>query len=183
MPFFICSNEVKIAKAFEYAGLTLPSCDTLWTDERTLLAYKLLSDLLGYMPDAYLNFRRIGECGVHGESQRLAGHTLILGRRVSSPDREELYHTCLRMPEFSRVRYGVLAPRWVECSVDASFSELRMGDVSVYVFVLQDALIKKGMRGIALSGVFDIATERALRRLDVGYSGTVTHTLWRRLLK
>ena len=183
MPFFICSNDIKIANAFEYGGLMLPSCDTLWTDERTLFAYTLLSDILGYTPDAYLNFRRIGECSTRGESQRLAGHTLILGRRISKADREELYHTCLRMPEFSLVRYGVLAPRWVECSIDASFPNLYAGDVSVYVFVLQDALIKNGMRGIALSGVFDAATENALKQLDMGYSGIVTHKLWRKLLK
>lgn len=161
LPIVSKMPQSKYLSVKEFMGSSQSSF--LWTDIRLIKAFDQLRTSIGSPIPVKYGFKRIREGGHSNNSQHYAG--LALDCMQASFGKTDLQRAAVRAKakELGLFRYiepATLSPTWVHVDVrhDAT---IKTGSVSVYNFVLQDALDYLGY-AMRIDGVFGPATEAAL---------------------
>ncbi len=180
-------------------GYTLPvnefrgnsDSSILWTDIRAMHAWNSLRAAWGEPIYIGFAFSRIWERVYGDQSQHNAGIAFDIGQNLNADERENLRRKVVTLGTWTYVEPSYLTPFWVHIDNRLmswaclnGYPIQRYKSISVYVFVLQDALNAIGIIGSGLDGVFGNKTLDAVKQfqkinglLEDGIVGSNTWTL------
>ncbi len=167
--------------------LYLANTDIAWTHRAALDALDALCESFGEPFSVDVAFRTTGRCAHMADAQHFAGLAFEIGRRLPPDRRAELYYAAMQSGLFLHVSPPYLSGLSIRVAMARDLPELFAGDVGVYVFVLQSALLGAGLFSGALTGRYCAQTERGVRRLQaktaLPVTGRMRNVDWHALLR
>ncbi len=166
--------------------------DVLWTSKLAMDAWNTTRRAYGRGIPVGFAFKRIWEGGHSDMSQHYAGVSFDVGQTLSYASRERIYRLAIDLGVWGYVEPISLTPTWVHfdrrrgtpaCST--GYPTQRLGSLSNYVLVLQDALGALGYDTNGLDGNFGRGTYDAVKSFQRQYGltadGIVGCNTWRKL--
>ena len=167
------------------------NANLMFTDKRTMETWSQFRDFYGAPIPVGFAFKRIWEGGHSPQSQHYAGTAFDVGQALTPTRRNRLRQRAIDFGQWSYVEPAYLTPTWVHMdkrnmnpACSSGYPLLRLGDVSNYVLILQDALNALGYTGAGFDGIFGSGTLAAVQRFQQAFGipadgivGCVTWTL------
>lgn len=152
--------------------------NVLWTTTRAMEAWNLTRRNYGSSISVGYAFRRIWEGGHGTASQHYAGVAFDVGQNTTGAARQKIWTAARSSGAWGYVEPLNMTPTWVHfdrrygtpaCSGTTSgYPTCRVGSVSTYVLILQDALNALGYTTGNLDGKFGTRTKNALMAWQKG---------------
>ncbi len=160
----------------EFRGVS--KSDTLWTTVQAMESWNTTRRRYGKPIQVGYAFRRIWEGGHGVRSQHYSGLAFDVGQRQGQAARTAIRNIAQQTKAWGYVEPGNLTPTWVHFDrryfPRSGYPTIRGGSKGVYVMLLQDALSTAGhVSGTSITGMFDPATDRALRAYQASAGLTV----------
>ena len=169
--------------------------NVLWTTTRAMEAWNLTRRSYGSGISVGYAFRRIWEGGHGTASQHYAGVAFDVGQNTTAANRRKIWNAAKNTGAWGYVEPLSQTPTWVHfdrrygtpaCSGTTSgYPTCRVGSVSTYVIILQDALNALGYTVGSLDGKFGTRTKNGLmawqRSVGLTADGVCGCNSWKKL--
>ena len=169
--------------------------NVLWTTTRAMEAWNLTRRSYGSGISVGYAFRRIWEGGHGTASQHYAGVAFDVGQNTTAANRRKIWNAAKNSGAWGYVEPLAQTPTWVHfdrrygtpaCSgTTAGYPTCRVGSVSTYVIILQDALNALGYTVGSLDGKFGTRTKNGLmawqRSVGLTADGVCGCNSWKKL--
>ena len=169
--------------------------NVLWTTTRAMEAWNLTRRSYGSGISVGYAFRRIWEGGHGTASQHYAGVAFDVGQNTTAANRRKIWNAAKNSGAWGYVEPLSQTPTWVHfdrrygtpaCSGTTSgYPTCRVGSVSTYVIILQDALNALGYTVGSLDGKFGTRTKNGLmawqRSVGLTADGVCGCNSWKKL--